>query len=93
MATTTRVGLEVLSKRSGVSSESIQALFTTIVTLLEEGRRVTIPRFGAFQPAFTEPREISSPVIPKGTRVKRRRKVKFSMSESLREKWVLEATD
>jgi len=89
--TSSRVGLEVLTKRSGVSTEQIKAVFDTMTTLLEEGRSVTIPKFGRFEPRFTEPREISSPIIPDGTKVLRRRKLRFSMSESLRSRWVLEA--
>ena len=89
--TSSRVGLEVLAKRSGTSTEQIKAVFDTITTLLEEGRSVTIPKFGKFEPRFTEPREINSPIIPDGAKVQRRRKIKFGMSESLRERWVLEA--
>ena len=84
-----RVGIELLSKRSGVTNEHIRAVFESITTLLEEGRSVTISGFGRFEPRFNEPRKINSPVIPAETMVKRRRKVRFVMSETLRKKWIL----
>jgi len=90
-ASSDRIGLEVLARRSGVEPAQLRAVFESIISLLEEGRRITVPDFGSFRPAFTEPRPITSPIIPAGSAVVRRRKIKFAMSESLRKKWVLEA--
>lgn len=93
-ASSTRVGLELLAKRSGQSTEAIRATFDTIIAMVEEGRSVTIPGFGRFEPSFTEPRTVKSPVLPGGEApAPRRRKVKFAMSEALRNKWVLEAKE
>jgi nucleoid DNA-binding protein len=86
-----RIGVELLSKRSGVSTEAINAVFETMVTLLEEGRAVTIVNFGRFEPRFQDTRKVKSPVIPEGSEVKRRRRIRFTMSNSLRESWVLSA--
>lgn len=89
-----KVGVVVLSRRSGLASTDITKLFETIKTLLEEGREVQIQGFGKFQPRITTPRSVVSPVLPEGeARVARRRKIRFVMSKVLREEWILEGED
>jgi nucleoid DNA-binding protein len=85
------VGIEEFSKRCRLPVETVRAVFDTVVVMLEEGRAITIQNFGRFEPSFQEPRTVTSPALPGGqARAPRRRRIRFLISPTLRQSWIME---
>lgn len=82
-------GIEVLSRRSGVSKENIADVFKAVKDLIEEGDKVAIRAFGTFKPGLKAESSISSPVLKDGNaKVPARRVMKFHMADTLKKEWV-----